>query len=123
MQHLPILPSELNNGLHQYFCSSNGCGLRPGQPGRNEVSLDRICVNFVVHLGQSALKTPSQRSALSLFLFQALEFFDQIKLELRTQPRAELKRNVFVGKGAPYRPALASKPIAPVASIHFLADR
>ncbi len=57
-------------------------------------------MDSVVDLGERALKVPLKRRLACFFVFETLEFLDQVELELGTQPGAELKCNVFVCEGA-----------------------
>ena len=75
-------------------------------------------MDAVIDLGQISLDVPAK-----LFHFLGLEsfkFFDQIDFELRADPHAELKGNVFVGICTAYLPAFARSPIACVFSTHSL---
>jgi len=66
--------------------------------------LDGIGVDAIVDFGQCALEVPFQRRSACFFVLEALEFLDEVQLELWAEPRAELERNVFVGIGATTAP-------------------
>jgi hypothetical protein len=68
--------------------------------GWNQPFLDRVRVDAVVDFSQRALKTPFQRCGAGLFILESLELLDEIELELRAEPGAELEGNVAMGVGA-----------------------
>ena len=78
----------------------NEGGLCLGDRGRDEGIADGVGVDAIVDLGQGALKVPIELQAVVFVVFEPLEFFDEVELELRAEPRAELEGDVFVGKGA-----------------------
>jgi hypothetical protein len=47
-------------------------------------------VNTIVKLGKGTIQIPGERQAMILILFEPLEFFDEVELELRTEPRTKL---------------------------------
>jgi len=47
---------------------------------------DGICMNSVIDLVQGTLKTPLQGGSAGFFILEPLEFLDEVKLELRTEP-------------------------------------
>ncbi len=61
-------------------------------------------LDAVVELGERAGKVPVQREATTFVFLEALEFLDQVKLELGAEPGAELESDVFVGEGAAIPP-------------------
>ena len=55
-------------------------------------------MNAVVYFGKVTADVPSQ--LFLLFVFQALEFFDEIKFKLYRNPGGKLKSNIFVSISA-----------------------
>ena len=78
----------------------DGSGLRLGDERRNEGILDGVGVDAVVDLGKGALEVPIELEAIVFLVLEALEFLDEVELELRAEPGAELKGDVLVGVGA-----------------------
>ena len=75
-------------------------GLRGRDLGRDEMGLHRVGVDAVVELGEGAVEVPSEGEAAVFVVLEPLEFLDQVELEFRAKPRAELEGNVLVGVGA-----------------------
>jgi hypothetical protein len=67
---------------------------------RDEVRLDGVGVETVMNLGEGAVEVPGEGEAAVFILLEALEFLDEVELEFRAEPRAELKGDVLVGVGA-----------------------
>ena len=67
---------------------------------RYERLFDGIGVDAVVDLGEGALEIPAELETVVFVVLEALEFLDEVELELRAEPRSELEGDVFVGKGA-----------------------
>lgn len=65
--------------------------LCPGDGRRDEGVLDGVGVDAVVDLGKSALEVPIEFESVVFLVLEALEFLDEVELEFRTEPRAELK--------------------------------
>jgi hypothetical protein len=76
---------------------------------RDEVGLDGVGVEPIVDLGQGAVEVPVEGEATIFVLLQTLEFLDEVQLELRAEPGAELEGNVPVGKGAAIAPSLGNE--------------
>jgi hypothetical protein len=57
-------------------------------------------VDAVIDLCEGALEIPTELEAVVFFVLEALEFLDQVELEFRAEPRAELEGDVLVGVGA-----------------------
>ena len=64
-------------------------------------------MDTVIDLGQGALKIPPALEPVVLFILEALEFLDEVELELRAEPRTELECNVLVSVGSS---AITSSP-------------
>jgi len=75
-------------------------GLLLAHGDRNERLLDGIGVDAVVDLGEGALEAPPELEAVVFVIFETLEFFDEVELEFRAEPGAELEGDVLVGVGA-----------------------
>ena len=78
----------------------DGGGLRLGDGWRDERFLDRVGVDAVVDLGEGALEVPIELEPVVFVILEALKFRDEVELELRAEPRAELEGDVLVGVGA-----------------------
>lgn len=76
-----------------------GC-LRLGDGRRDEGVLDGVSVDAVVDLGEGALEVPIELEAVVFLVLEALEFLDEVELEFRAEPGAELEGNVLVGVSA-----------------------
>jgi len=64
-----------------------GCGsLGKGDFWWDEVCLDGVRVDAVVQLGKCAIEIPSEREAAVFVFFEALEFNNQVELELGRNP-------------------------------------
>ena len=87
---------------HIRFAGIDEVGLRLVQLWRDEVGLDGIRVDAVVDAGEVAADVPTE--GLTLGLLEALEFLDEVELELDRNPRGELERNVGMGVGAAVAP-------------------
>lgn len=74
--------------------------LRRSNFRRDEVCFDGIRVDAVVQLREGAVEVPSERETSVFVILEALEFLDEVYLELGTDPHAEFKRDVFMGIGA-----------------------
>jgi hypothetical protein len=57
-------------------------------------------VDAVIDFCEGALEIPTELEAVVFFILEALEFLDQVELEFRAEPRAELEGDVLVGVGA-----------------------
>jgi hypothetical protein len=57
-------------------------------------------VDAVIDFCEGALEIPTELEAVVFFILEALEFLDEVELEFRAEPRAELKGDVLVGVGA-----------------------
>jgi len=64
----------------------NGGSLRLRNGGGNERLLDGVCVDAVVDLGESALEVPVELEAVVFLVLEALEFLDEVELELDRDP-------------------------------------
>ncbi len=78
----------------------HGGRLRFGDRRRDEGVLYRVGVDAVIDLCEGALEIPTELEAVVFFVLEALEFLDQVELEFRAEPRAELEGDVLVGVGA-----------------------
>ena len=78
----------------------HGGRLRFGDGRRDEGVLYRVGVDAVIDLCEGALEIPTELEAVVFFVLEALEFLDQVELEFRAEPRAELEGDVLVGVGA-----------------------
>jgi hypothetical protein len=65
--------------------------------GWDQVLFNRVRVNPVIDLREVAPDIPAE--LLAFLILEALEFFDEIKLEFHRDPRSEFKRDVLVGIG------------------------
>ena len=81
-------------------------GLGGGDFRRDEVGLDGIGVDAVVQLGKGAVEVPSEGEALVFIFLEALEFLDEVELELDRDPRGELESDVAVRISSPVAPRL-----------------
>lgn len=54
-------------------------------------------MDVVIDFGEGALQVPIELEARIFLVLQALEFADEVNLELRTDPHSKFKGNVFVG--------------------------
>ena|GEM_PF-1185112 len=100
-----VLAAPLRGGLAEEgrveyvgFTGIDEAGLGVGQLGRDEVSLDGVGVDAVVNLGEVPPDVPAE--GLALGFLQALEFLDEVELELDGDPRGELQRKVQMRIGA-----------------------
>ena len=75
-------------------------GLGLGDGGRDECFFDGIGVDAVIDLGEGALEVPVKLEAVVFVVLEALEFLDEVELELNRDPRGELEGDVLVGKSA-----------------------
>ena len=57
-------------------------------------------MDTVNDLGEGALEIPADLEAVVFVIFEALEFLDEVELELRAEPGPKLESNVLVGAGA-----------------------
>ena len=71
-----------------------------GDGRRDDVGFDGVGVYAVVELGKSAVQIPGEREAAAFVVFKALEFLDEVKLELGRYPRGKFESNFLMGKGA-----------------------
>lgn len=88
----------------------NDCGLRRRDLHGEQGFLDGVGVNAIVDLGQCALKVPFQPEPVVFRILEALEFRDEVELEFRAEPRAELEGDVFVGIGAALATRAGNQP-------------
>ena len=84
-------------------------GLRGRDLGRDEVRLDGVGVDAVVELGEGAVEIPGEREAAVLVVLEALEFLDEVELELDGYPGGELEGDVLVGVGAAVAAGLGNR--------------
>ncbi len=75
-------------------------GLDFGDGGGNEGFLDRIGVDAVVDLGQSALQVPAELEAVAFVVLEPTELLDQVDLELGADPHSEFEGDVGMCVGA-----------------------
>jgi len=68
------------------FAGVNGSRLRLGDGGRDEGFFDGVGVDAVIDLRESALKVPAELEAVVFVVFEALEFLDEVELELDGDP-------------------------------------
>jgi len=59
---------------------------------------DGIGINAIVDFGKATADVPAQ--LFLLFVFKALEFFDEIEFKLYRNPGGKLKGNIFVSISA-----------------------
>jgi hypothetical protein len=75
-------------------------GLGVGDRRRDKGVPDGVGVDAVVDLGEGALEIPIELEAVVLVVLEALELFDEVKLELNRHPGGEFEGDVLVGVGA-----------------------
>ena len=76
-----------------------------GECRRQERFLDRVRMDAVIDLGQSALEVPIELEAVVLILLEAAKFFDQIDFELGADPHTKFEGDVGMRKRAPIPPS------------------
>jgi hypothetical protein len=98
----PLFGGEAEQGdIEQIGFAGIGDGrLRRRDCGGDQMRLDGVGVDAVVELGQGAVEVPGQRQAAALVFLEALEFLDEVELELDRNPGSELEGDVLVGVGA-----------------------
>ena len=65
------------------------------ESGRDEGVLDGVGVDAGVDLGEGALKVPIELQAVVFVVLEALEFLDEVELELDRDPGGEFESNVI----------------------------
>ena len=63
------------------------------------MSLNGVGMDAIVDLGEVSLDVPAE--SLSLFFLEALEFLDEIELELDYRPRRRTRRRCLYGRRCP----------------------
>ena len=76
-----------------------------GECRRQERFLDRVRMDAVIDLCQSALEVPPKLEAVVLNLLEAAKFFDQIDFELGADPHTKFEGDVGMRKRAPIPPS------------------
>ena len=76
-----------------------------GECRRQERFLDRVRMDAVIDLCQSALEVPPKLEAVVLILLEAAKFFDQIDFELGADPHTKFEGDVGMRKRAPIPPS------------------
>ena len=69
-------------------------------------------MDAVVDLGESALEVPIELEVVVFVVLEALELLDQVKLELRAEPGAELESDVLVRVSASVSPGARDQAFA-----------
>ena len=87
--------------------------LRIGHGRRDQRIPDGVSVDAIVDLGKSAPEIPIELETAVFVVFEALEFLDQVKLELRAEPGPELESDVLVGIGAAVAPGTRNQTLRP----------
>ena len=75
-----------------------GLSLRDGR--RKEGLLDGIGVDAAIDFGEGALEISIKLQAVVFIVLEALEFLDEVELELHGYPGREFESDVLVGVGA-----------------------
>ena len=90
--------AEQGHVKHIGFGCVYGIDLRLCQFRRDQVFLYGIGMNSVVDLCEIAPDIPAELPPL--FLFEALEFLDEVEFELNGDPRCEFKGDILMGECA-----------------------